>query len=406
MNEATPAAVPHRLVTMALCFLVAMLEGYDLQVISSVGPHLAKQMHLTPDKIGVFFSATLVGLAIGAVIGGWLADRIGRKAALIWSVVALGAFTFATAFSTTFEAVIAFRVLAGIGLGGAMPTLIALVAEVAGGAKTTAAVTTVIVGQPSGGILSGIVGKTAAEAYGWPSLFLVGGALTVLIAPLLWKMLPETRAMDSAASGAARMPIGQALFGEGRAAGTILLWVTFILTLALLSVLLSWTPLLVMAKGYPRPVGINAIIAINLGGILGGLVISRAIDRFGIRWPLLALYLLMTVSLYLFAHSQNISAVMLLAGLAGFAVLGAQFSLYGVAPQLYPPTGRGSGVGVAVAMGRIGSILGPIVIGGLLTAGSSENQAVLVMAPIALAAGVALFAMTVTARLGSEPARA
>lgn len=390
-----------RTFVMALCFLVTVLEGYDLQVISSAAPHLMREMKLGPEQIGIFFSATLVGLAIGAVIGGWLADRIGRKSALVWSVVALGAFTLVTAAADSFGMVLFLRVMAGIGLGGAMPTLIALIAEVSGGRGTTSAVTTIICGQPTGGIISGLVGKYIAEAYGWESLFLFGGALTVLVAPLLLRFLPETKpgAGHGGAGAVQRMGTAEALFGEGRASSTIFLWLTFILTLALLSVLLSWTPILMMGKGYARPVGLNAIIAVNIGGIIGGLVISRLIDRVGIRWPMLALYALMAVGLYFFAHSQDFTVLMLLAGVVGFGVLGAQFSLYGVAPRLYPAAGRGSAVGVAVAMGRIGSILGPLLIGGLLKGGMSEDGAVLLMAPISLAAGICLFVMTARARM-------
>ena len=386
-----------------------MLEGYDLQVISSAAPHLMREMQLGPEQIGIFFSATLVGLAIGAVIGGWLADRFGRKATLVWSVVALGAFTLLTAAADSFGMVLFLRVMAGVGLGGAMPTLIALIAEVSGGQKTTSAVTTIICGQPTGGIISGLVGKYIAEAYGWESLFLVGGALTVLIAPLLLRFLPETGPVarhpaapanaSAPANGARRMGTFEALFGDGRAPGTMFLWLTFILTLALLSILLSWSPILMIAKGYPRMVSINVIIAINIGGIIGGLIISRAIDRFGMRWPMLGLYVLMAVGLYLFAHSQQFIVLMVLAGAVGFGVLGAQFSLYGIAPRLYPAAGRGSAVGVAVAMGRIGSILGPLLIGGLLNGGVSEDGAVLLMAPIAVAAGISLFLMSASARL-------
>lgn len=403
MDRPAPKAAKASLWTVSLCFLVSVLEGYDLQVISSAGPHLQRTMNLSPEQIGWFFSASLIGLAAGAIIGGWLADRMGRKTILVYSVIALGVFTFATAFAWNFESLLILRILAGVGLGGAMPTLIALIAELTGGVRTTSAVTTIICGQPTGGIISGIVGKTLAENYGWPSLFIVGGVLTVLIVPLLWTMLPETKptqSLDKAKQQ--KMPMSQALFGEGRAPGTLLLWSVFILTLALLSILLSWTPLLLMGKGFSRLASFDAIIAVNLGGILGGLVISRAIDRFGIRWPMVALYVIMTVGFYSFAHSQQFATLMLLAGVLGFAVLGAQFSLYGVAPRLYPIEGRGSALGLAVAMGRIGSILGPVMVGGLLTAGAGEDDAVLVMAPIALAAGIALWLMTALPRVGND----
>ncbi len=283
MTTTTAAArattkAPQATLTAVLCFAVALLEGYDLQVISAAGPQLQKLLQLRPQQMGWLFSASLIGLAVGAIGGGWLADRYGRKPALIGSVLVLGMFTLATACATSFENLIVIRILAGVGLGGAMPTLIALVAEVSGGHKTTSAVTTMICGQPLGGIVSALVGQTIAAKYGWQSLFVVGGVLTVLVVPLLMLGLPETKPATAGARSA-RMPTLQALFGEGRAPASLLLWAVFILTLALLSVLLSWTPLLVMGKGLPKPVGLNAIIAINVGGIVGGLVISRLIDR-------------------------------------------------------------------------------------------------------------------------------
>ena len=402
MTTTTAAAAattkaPQATLTAVLCFAVALLEGYDLQVISAAGPQLQKLLQLRPQQMGWLFSASLIGLAVGAIGGGWLADRYGRKPALIGSVLVLGMFTLATAYATSFENLIVIRILAGVGLGGAMPTLIALVAEVSGGHKTTSAVTTMICGQPLGGIVSALVGQTIAAKYGWQSLFVVGGVLTVLVVPLLMLGLPETKPATAGARSA-RMPTLQALFGEGRAPASLLLWAVFILTLALLSVLLSWTPLLVMGKGLPKPVGLNAIIAINVGGIVGGLVISRLIDRWGVRWPMLSLYVITGVSLYLFARVQSEAMLLLVAGFVGLGVLGAQFSLYGIAPRLYPLAGRGSGVGVAVAMGRIGSILGPVVIGGLISRGSTENEVVMVMAPVGLTAGVALVLLTLAAR--------
>lgn len=387
--------------TMALCFLITVLEGYDLQIISSAGPLLQREMGLTPDQTGLFFSATLIGLAIGAIIGGRIADRIGRKPALVWSVAALGVFTLATAAANSFEAIITLRILAGIGLGGAMPTLIAMVAEVAGGKNTTAAVTTIIVGQPAGGIISALTGRTLTGAYGWEALFLVGGALTVVMIPLMLKYLPETKPATPGAR-TAQMPVKEALFADGRAVPTVLLWAIFILTLALLSVCLSWTPVLVMGKGFDFAIGLNAIMAVNAGGIVGGVVMSRLIDRMGVRWPMIALYVVMTIGLYLFARAADFGPLMVTAFVVGFGVLGAQFTLYGVSPQLYPKAGRGAGVGWAVAMGRIGSIMGPVVVGGLLTGGSTPNEVLGVMAPVALAAGVALFVMTMTARLVSD----
>lgn len=388
--------------TLPLCFLIAVLEGYDLQVISSAGPYLQREMRLGPHELGWFFSASLIGLAIGAISGGWLGDRIGRKQVLGWSLVTLGLFTLGSAVAHDYALLMVMRVLAGIGLGGAMPTLIAMVTELSGGVKTTSAVTTMICGQPLGGIISALVGKGLAASYGWEVLFAIGGVATIATIPLVLHALPETRA-TSVRSSTVRLPTGQALFGDGRARETSLLWVVFILTLALLSILLSWTPLLVIGKGLPREVGLSAIIAINLGGIVGGLIASRAIDHLGVRWPMLALYALMA---FAFQRLSGVTATLPLlfaAFLVGVGVLGAQFTLYGIAPRIYPLAGRATGVGLAVAMGRIGSVGGPLVIGSLLGQGASAETAIRVMIPIALAAGLGLFVLTLVSGTKLKP---
>jgi len=382
INLAKPAVARW---TQPLCFLIAVLEGYDLQVISSAGPFLQREMALGPHQLGWFFSASLIGLAIGAISGGWLADRFGRKRVLVWSLMVLGVFTLGSALAHDFGLLMVMRVLAGLGLGGAMPTLIAMVTEVSGGAKTTSAVTTMICGQPLGGIVSALIGKGLAASYGWEVLFAIGGVATIVTIPLVLRILPETRS-DGIHPGMTRLPAAQALFGQGRASETTLLWAVFILTLALLSILLSWTPLLVIGKGMPRELGYSAIIAINLGGIVGGLIASRIIDRLGVRWPMLALYALMAFAFHRFAGVDQPNDLLVAAFLVGVGVLGAQFTLYGIAPRIYPLAGRATGVGLAVAMGRIGSVGGPLVIGSLLGQGASAEAAIRVMIPIALAA--------------------
>lgn len=401
---ASGAPAGRRGLAILVGYLVSTLEGYDLQVISSAGPQLKQLLQLSDRDLGIFFSATLIGLAIGAIVGGWLGDRFGRKPTLVWSLAALGVFTLSTTFVNSYEGLLVTRILAGIGLGGAMPTLIAIVAEVSGGRNTTSAVTTMICGHPTGGIISALVGQTIAVNYGWHSLFLVGGILTLLIVPLVIWTLPETKGGVHTAHAAA-MPAGRAMFGDGRAPGTLLLWLIFILTLALLSTLLSWTPSLIKAIGLPPFVQYNAVICMNVGGILGSLAASQAIERYGVRWPLLALYLITAVGLYFFAHSDSAVGLLILAGVVGFGVLGAQFSLYGVAPRLYPYEGRSAGVGAAVALGRIGAVMGPILIGGYLQGGATADQAVLIMAPVAVVAGVALWLLTQVDRhaLSAQP---
>lgn len=395
-NVQTPPLSQGRVVvTVLLCFLVAVLEGFDLQVIGLAAPALRSALGLSPEQLGWAFSGSLIGLAIGAMGGGWLADRIGRKPVLIGSVIGLGLFTLLTTQAYDFNTLFAVRVAAGLALGGAMPNFIAIVSEVSPPRQITRLVALTSAGMPLGGILVGLTARFVMESHGWHSLFLIGGILPLLIAPLLFVGLPETGRKGAQASP--QVGYAKTLFGPGQAAPTLLLWFVFVITLLLLSLLLNWTPTLIIARGFEPSQAIIASIVLNLGSIVGSFVIGWLCDRKGVRGPMIAVYIGMAISLYLLSIAPTELLLMVCAFFAGFTVLGAQFVLYGVSPRLYEPRERGTGVGAALAVGRIGAILGPLVAGTLMGAGASGQQVVLVLAPLALVAGGAAFALAASA---------
>ncbi len=389
--DTSAAPVPNARLTLWLCFMVAALEGYDLQVLSVAGPLLREAMQLNPKQMGIAFSASLIGLALGAAYGGTLADRIGRKKVLIVSVAGMSLFTLATALAQDFQTLMIVRILTGVALGGAMPNLIAISASVSGKGRTTSKVTAMICGMPAGGIVAALSGHLLAAKFGWHSLFVLGGGLTILIVPLLMWGLTETK--PDIQQQRQRASWQQSLFGEGRASMTLMLWLLFILTLSMLSLFTGWAATLVVDKGLPASAGFSAMLAINIGGIAGALIFSALCDSWNIRSTMLVIYAGMAISLWLFSSSNAASAVIPLAGLVGFFVLGAQFTLYGINPQLYPAANYGTGVGAAVAAGRIGSIIGPIVAGYAMSHGSTANDVVVGMVPVALAAGAVLLGL-------------
>lgn len=382
-------------ITVALCFIVAVAEGFDLQVIGLAAPALRAALGLSPEQLGWAFSGSLIGLAAGAMGGGWLADRVGRKPVLIGSVVGLGIFTLLTTQAYDFNSLFAVRVAAGLALGGAMPNFIAVVSEVSPPRQITRLVALTSAGMPLGGILVGLTARFIMADYGWESLFVIGGVLPLIIAPLLWLALPETGGKRGA--DAARVSYARTLFGPGQAAPTLLLWFVFVITLLLLSLLLNWTPSLIIARGFEPSQAIVASIVLNLGSIAGSIVIGWLCDRMGVQGPMIAVYIAMAGALYLLSVAPTEALLMACAFFAGFTVLGAQFVLYGVAPRLYEPRGRAAGVGAALAIGRIGAILGPLVAGILIGAGASGQLVVLVLAPLALVAGLAAFALSASA---------
>jgi AAHS family 3-hydroxyphenylpropionic acid transporter len=392
MNATTAVPdIPGARLTLWLCFAVAVLEGYDLQVLSVAGPLLREAMQLNPRQLGFAFSASLIGLALGAAYGGTIADRVGRKKVLLVSVIGLGIMTVATALARDFQTLLIMRVLAGVAMGGAMPNIIAISASVSGKGRTTSAVSAMICGMPAGGVIAALAGHALVASFGWRGMFVLGGVMTLLIVPFLVKGLAESKPGERRA--AAPVSVRQSLFGEGRAPTTLLLWALFILTLAILSLFTGWAATLVVDKGLPATAGFSAMMAINIGGIAGALVSAAWCDRWQVRGAMLVMYVGMAVSLWLFSASDVASAVIPMAGVVGFFVLGAQCALYGISPQLYPPANYATGVGSAVGAGRIGSIIGPIVAGQVMSRGAAANEVVMGMVPVAVTAGVVLLAL-------------
>ncbi|MFC4312284.1 3-(3-hydroxy-phenyl)propionate transporter MhpT [Steroidobacter flavus] len=395
----------NRAITIALCFCVAVLEGFDLQIIGVMAPAIREAIHLTPQQMGWVFSASLIGLAVGAAYGGWLADRLGRKPVLIGSVVTLGVFTLAAALIRDVNSLLAVRFLAGLGIGGAMPNLIAVVSEVAAKGKVTGTVSLMFCGMPLGGVLVALLARFGAGALGWQGLFVVGGVLPLIVAALLAVNLKETgagRRIDAQRSAPGYM---NSLFGRGQALRTVLLWVVFALTLLQLSLLLNWLPSLVINRGFPPSDAFITTMVVNIGSIIGSFTIGRACDRYGVRWPMFLVYIAMALSLSALAMASGRETLWAAALAAGYFVLGSQFVLYGLAPRLYAHEARGAGVGAAVAIGRIGAITGPLLVGVALGAGANSGRIILLLVPLVIAAGLSLFWLTYAARdeLGRGP---
>lgn len=189
-----------------------------------------------------------------------------------------------------------------------------------------------------------------------------------------------------------------ALFGERRALVTILLWLVFALTLVVLYLMLNWLPTLVVAKGFTQADGAVASLVFNLTSIVGALLMGFIADRAGFRWPLALVYAALAVCLWALAGAGVLSLVTVLSGITGFLVIGAQYTLYALAPVYYAPHVRAAGAGAAVAVGRFGSILGPLLAGELREAGATADQVFLSLVPCVVVAGLAAVVLTTIGR--------
>ena len=379
-------------VTIALCFLVAVVEGFDIQAIGIAAPRLAPQFGLSPTEMGWIFSISNIGLVIGASVGGWFADRFGRKPVFVGAVVTFGLFTLLTTLSSTFASLFVVRLCAGLGFGAALPNMMAVASEIATPQKRAVTAAAIFCGMPLGGGSSALLTQLLPPDFDWRTLFIVGGVFPLLLAPVLHFFMKET--LQRKEVSAPRTNVGAALFGDGRAPATLLLWLTFLPTLLILYLILNWLPTLVVAKGMDRVVAPQASLLFNFGSVAGALLFGWLVDRLDARWPLTIAYIGLIAALFGLSESNSKDLMLVLSGAAGFFLLGANYALYGVAPAYYPASVRGTGSGASVAMGRVGSIIGPLLAGVLLGSGTSASGVVGYLIPVAVIAGLAVFLLS------------
>lgn len=408
----------------ALCALVAGLDGFDTQAIAYVAPTIAETWKLDKAAFGPIFGAGLLGLTAGAFILGPLADHIGRKLVIILCTAIFGLFALLTARATNIDQLLFYRLLTGIGLGGAMPNLIAITNEYAPARLKATLVTIMFCGFPLGSTIGGLVSAPLIARFGWESVFVCGGILPLILIPILWIAMPESarflamkadgekklarilRRIDpklnpadfiaqirgEADTGAARkFPIFE-LFRGGRAPTTFLLWLAFFMNLLVMYFLVNWLPSLLRGFGLSLEIAIASTAILNLGGVVGAIMLGRLIDKFEPAIVLGLAYLASVGFILIIAYSgTNVALLLAGAAAAGFGIVGGQIGLNAVAASTYPGAIRSTGVGWALGVGRIGSILGPVAGGALLGFGWSSQQLLLTAMVPAVIAAVAVF---------------
>ncbi|MET3663626.1 MFS transporter [Caulobacter sp. 1776] len=410
-----------------LCGLVAMLDGFDTQSIAYVAPRIAEDWGLAPSAFGPIFGAGLLGLTIGAFVLSSAADRYGRKIIILLSVAIFGIFALLTARARTIDELLALRLLTGIGLGGAMPNIIALTNEYAPARYKATLVTVMFCGFPLGSTIGGLVTAPLIADHGWSWVFLLGGAMPLALLPVLAGLLPESARFLALRSGkealvaailrraapdltveafvasvraesgdggqVRRFPV-VALFADGRAGRTLLVWTAFFMNLLVMYFLVNWLPSLLKSLGLPLKTAILSTALLNLGGVIGGVVLGRLIDRRDPYLILSAAYFAAAVFIAAIALAGANTALLLAAATAcGFGVSGAQIGLNAVTANAYPTAVRSTGIGWALGVGRIGSILGPTIGGALLAMGWSPQALLLTAIAPALVAAAAVFAL-------------
>jgi MFS transporter, AAHS family, 3-hydroxyphenylpropionic acid transporter len=387
-----PDTAPHgAALTVVLCALAALFEGIDLQVAGVAAAGIVPQFKPDPQHLGVFFSSSTLGLVCGALIGGRMSDWIGRKRVLVASVAAFGGFSLMAASASTMSDLVWARLLTGLGLGGAFPILVALTAESSTEARRSSNVTIVYSAMPFGGAIISLLSMLVAPVH-WRYLFVVGGLCPVIVAPVMAAYLRESPAFKQAreAGGAAVSAEGfLAVLTGGLARNTLLLWSGFLLSLLTLYLLLNWLPTLLLGYGLNKPQASVAQIAFNLGGAIAALGMGRLLDGSHRRGSMAAVFSALPALLACLALAPRIPwMIVSIVLLLGIVVLASQAGMYAMAPACYPTRIRGVGVGTAVAVGRIGSIVGPAIAGVLVAHGLTTSQLLFNLVPVSVVGGI------------------
>ncbi|MCP5143693.1 MAG: MFS transporter [Gammaproteobacteria bacterium] len=390
------ARVGNGLLIVMLCCLGAVCEGFDLQVPGVSAPVLRGVFEMQPSQLGMFLSMSTFAMMLGAPLGGIASDVVGRKWVLIASIVVYSLLTIATVLATDINTLYALRFAAGIGLGGALPNLVAIAVESVAPARRSLAVGVMLAGPGIGGSLASYIASVTATPDQWQIIYYAGGlGPLLLVAPLLALLLPNVRraATDNTASAGNAMSV---LFGERRTLNTLAVWLGLLSILLVLFVLMSWLPTLLVERGLTREQALLVQMVVNLSAVPGSVLAGGALDAILKRRLLLALALVYAgamAAIALLATGPGVMSVMMAGGaLAGLLVIGGQTALYALAPMVYPVWGRATGVGFGVAAGRIGSAGGPLVTGYLVAFGLTAPQVLLSLLPVAaVAAGAALF---------------
>jgi MFS transporter, AAHS family, 4-hydroxybenzoate transporter len=417
---------PIQKVAVLLAALSIVLDGFDGQLIGFAIPVLIKEWGITRNAFAPAVAAGLIGMGIGSALGGVFADRFGRRWAILLSVLTFGVATCAIGLAGNVATIAVLRFVAGLGIGGALPTATTMTAEFTPARRRTLAVTATIVCVPLGGMLAGLFSSHVLPQHGWRALFFIGGALPLGLAVLLFVALPESPRFlarvparwDELRALLARMsrptqantPFADAieqntearagfsaLFEPTRLRDTLAIWCAFFMCLLAVYSAFSWLPTMLASEGLDVSVASSGLTAYNLGGVLGALCCAAAIMRFGSRWPLLVCAAGGAATAFMLREvdvASHTGWLVLGLGLHGLFVNAVQSTMYALCTFVYPTLMRATGTASALAFGRLGAILSAFAGAIVITAGGAP----LYLAMLGVAMCLVCVALTVVKR--------
>ncbi len=367
-----------------LAAIAVVFDGFDNQLLGFAIPAMMRDWHVARSAFSIVVAVGFVGMAVGSAIAGRVGDTLGRKTALILSVLVFGGATCATALAEGVTSLAALRFLAGAGIGGALPNATTISGEFTPAARRALAVTLTIVCVPVGGVLGGFAAAWILPALGWRTLFAVGGIAPLLFAVVLWlrmpesprflarhperwpelrallarlgqQMSPDTAFTDRQEQRGELGTMWKSLLGKGLLNDTLYLWLCFFCSLLTVNMAFSWLPSMLAAEGRGLAESSSGLAYYNFGGIFGAVLCGLWISMRGSRWPLMLCALGASASAVAIGLDRSLPLAVL--GLHGFFVNAVQSSAFTLSNHIYPTRVRATGAAFALSVGRLGSLV-------------------------------------------------
>jgi len=413
------------------------MDGFDVQAMGYVAPAIIREWQIPNYVLGPVFSAALLGVLVGSLLLSMLADKIGRRPVLIGGALYFAVMTLWTARATSVQELVTIRFIAGIGLGGIMPNAMALAGEYAPTRMRFTVMMLVANGFNIGAAFGGFIAAALIPAFGWRSVFYFGGLVPLLLAIPMYFMLPESlqflvlrgKHLDKVGGWLKRIgaPVPQSdappqyvvheenrkgvplvhLFREGRALGTVLLWVINFMNLLNLYFLSSWLPTVVRDAGYSTRIAVLVGTTVQVGAVIGTFVNGWLIDRMGFRKVLTAGFGIACVSIATIGQpSLPLLMLFVVVFIAGWCVPGGQGGVNALAATYYPTYLRSTGIGSGLGIGRIGAIVGPLLASELMRRHWAARELFLAAAIPALISAVVMYSMRWAMKQPTQPVAA
>ncbi|WP_411817816.1 MFS transporter [Hyphococcus sp. DH-69] len=421
-RETLDAAPMHwrQILVVAICIGLNALDGFDVLSISFAAPGIAAEWGIDPAVLGIVLSMELIGMAVGSVVMGNIADRIGRRPTILACITVMAAGMFTAAFASNIVFLSLTRLLTGLGIGGMLSSTSAMVAEYSNARRRSLNMALNIAGYSTGAILGGLVASQLLEVTGdWRSVFLFGGIMTVIGFPLAWFFLPESidslmarrpqqaleqinktlaqlghamlSALPAVRSDEPKSSIRE-LFSGQFARVTILLTIAYFAQIMLFYFVVKWSPKIVVDMGYSAAEAGRVLVAANVGNLLSAVLIGIAAQRFSVRPMVIGSMVLGFIAIGVFGSGlSSLGALSIAIAIAAFFINAGAVGMYPIFAVTFPTQLRASGIGFVIGVGRGGSAVGPIIAGSLFANGASLLTVALTMGLGGLVAATMLF---------------